>query len=516
MNAFDATKPTVDAFQSSLFTSSLPDHDEHDVMSRRLPHFMSCHAKAEGTLRDALERNDGKLLTTAVVLDAQLDHSSGSSSNERVRLRARRPSRPALARLESRPPARRELIEVDLIGRSRAESRMRPFRVVPGGVVIELASECRSRQRNDRQKPCALVLQGTYEPLDHGEAAVLADGAEALLDAATPAPCSEIVRSELHAVIRDDVPRPEAELAANAIEPSRGLERRWLLLESRCPHHAAREVIDDDGDPPTERPTLRHGKRKPRDPESSDRRNGGEIEVPDVIGVFRGDGSRLRWTARCGLWLGSRLEYPSDRRCCEMKSAARKHASDPSSPHSRTEDLESPYQVADQLRKPIDGLSHLNERVGSFVIESLGPRGDRQRGYEEPSRGLRPRPAPGRAQFENREPLGRRVVRPALRVGPLHAGVLDAQLVAKQPDLALLSRDAGPEADELAGVGLGASPRDGKGHVDHRGSVDDVGADVSGPVLGQRNPLIVRSCRQESPHDPRTVRSLPIGIFRVY
>ena len=57
---------------------------------------------------------------------------------------------------------------------------MRTPGVVPGDVVVELAPERGLGQRNDWQDPRAFILQRLDESLDHRDAAVLADGAEAL------------------------------------------------------------------------------------------------------------------------------------------------------------------------------------------------------------------------------------------------------------------------------------------------------------------------------------------------
>jgi len=148
--------------------------------------------------------------------DAQLNHRTGPSSNQRVWHRAWRSSRPTCARLESRPPTRGKRTEVHLVGCAGTDPRVRSLGVVPGDVLVELATECGARHGHDGQEPRALVFQRTDEPLDHGEAAVLADGAESLLDAATAAPRVEVLRRELRAVVRDEVAGAFTESAAHS------------------------------------------------------------------------------------------------------------------------------------------------------------------------------------------------------------------------------------------------------------------------------------------------------------
>jgi hypothetical protein len=90
MNDFDATKPTINTFNSSPFAPSMPICDENDVANTPLPRRMSGFAKSVGPLCDAAQRHDGKMTPPAVMLDDQLDHGARFPSNERARLRARR------------------------------------------------------------------------------------------------------------------------------------------------------------------------------------------------------------------------------------------------------------------------------------------------------------------------------------------------------------------------------------------------------------------------------------------
>lgn len=151
-------------------------------------------------LRDASQRDDGQVLPPSIALDAQLQLSAGPSTDERLLARAHGSSRPSRALFEARLAARGEPPEVDLVGRAALQARMRTLGVVPSDVVVELAPEGALRQRHNRQQACALGLQRLDEALDDGEAAVLADGAEALGDAVAAAPRRELAGDELRPV----------------------------------------------------------------------------------------------------------------------------------------------------------------------------------------------------------------------------------------------------------------------------------------------------------------------------
>jgi len=79
---------------------------------------------------------------------------------------------------------------------------------------------------------------------------------------------------------------------------------------------------------------------------------------------------------------------------------------------------------------------------------------------------LRP-PARG-TQLENGEPLGRRVVRAAVSLNSLHAGVLDAELLDEVRGRGLQGIDPSLEPDALSEVVLGGGAARGEGDLGHR------------------------------------------------
>src|SRR6266581_4087138 len=107
---------------------------------------------------------------------------------------------------------------VDLVRCRAAESRERPVAVVPGEVKGQFLLHGGEAVRNQNQSSRALVLDGADAALDHGEAAVLADGAELLADTAAATPALELPGGELAALVRDEVPRFHARPPEEALE----------------------------------------------------------------------------------------------------------------------------------------------------------------------------------------------------------------------------------------------------------------------------------------------------------
>jgi hypothetical protein len=193
MTAFGTSRLTTESTDGSIGTSPTRFRAWDlgaDTLVRR---FATRGTRLEPDLRDATKRNDRQMHASAVALDDQFELGSRPSAHERMRLGARRPPRPSPPRLEAWSPAGRESPEVDLVGRARAKARVRALGVVPGRVGVELAPEGDTDERHDRQEASAFVLHRPDEPLDDGDASVLADGAQAVGDAVTPEPGDELI-----------------------------------------------------------------------------------------------------------------------------------------------------------------------------------------------------------------------------------------------------------------------------------------------------------------------------------
>ena len=110
-----------------------------------------------------------------------------------------------------------------------------------------------------------------------------------MTDAVPLTPGSEGSASELRAAIRDEVFGRGAAARDDTAKKMPDLLGGRLLLEGRDAEDAAREMIEDDRDPPAEGPALRQGERDPGGPEAGHGRHDREIGVPDMIGPPRRD-----------------------------------------------------------------------------------------------------------------------------------------------------------------------------------------------------------------------------------
>lgn len=134
---------------------------------------------------------------------------------------------------------------------------------MPIDVRENFAAEFGTAQR-DEDSSSAFILDRPDQTFDNGNAAVFADGAVSRrLDALAFHPASEWVAVENAVPITDDVfwrrvratYRPSQDSAYGATVRTVG--------KNANAHDAAREMIHDDRQPPTKRPTLRQGERQP-------------------------------------------------------------------------------------------------------------------------------------------------------------------------------------------------------------------------------------------------------------
>jgi hypothetical protein len=95
---------------------------------------------------------------------------------------------------------------------------MWPATVVPREVKPELLFDVGETVWNRGKPSRALGLERSDAALDHGDAAVLADGAEALADAAATAPSSELLGDELPALVGDEMLGPTAHFCNDSLQ----------------------------------------------------------------------------------------------------------------------------------------------------------------------------------------------------------------------------------------------------------------------------------------------------------
>ena len=127
-----------------------------------------------GSLRRALQFNDRQVLAPRQVAQLQFDHLPDLATHFSLRRGARRSPRPAPPRLDPRRFAGTIAVEVDLVGRCGSQPLVRTVAVVPLEVERQFPSHALALVR-DQQPPRALVLHRSDEPLEDGDAAVLAD-----------------------------------------------------------------------------------------------------------------------------------------------------------------------------------------------------------------------------------------------------------------------------------------------------------------------------------------------------
>ena len=125
-----------------------------------------------------------------------------------------------------------------------------------------------------------------------GAAHAAADGTEARLDTVALASVAEGC-AELHTVVGDGAVGSVAGAADGTIEDGTHLVG-GLLVEDREPDDAAREVVEDDGNPPAEGPPLGERRGQPWHPEAGTGRHERQVDVPRVAWVLYDDRSVRR------------------------------------------------------------------------------------------------------------------------------------------------------------------------------------------------------------------------------
>lgn len=154
-------------------------------------------------------------------------------------------------------------------------------------------------------------LQRADDALDHRDAPVLPDRAESLRYPSPLTPSLEPGRDELDAPIGDEVTRPDSRLAEGAVEE---------------PH---------DG-------------------------NGGGLLPED----------RHSWSLPVG-W----PEHPPDDRRAEVEPGSGEHTGDATRAHRRERGAEPPDDERHEIRESIHGVTHLDGRVRTFLVEPPDPGG---------------------------------------------------------------------------------------------------------------------------------------------
>ena len=200
------------------------------------------------------------------------------------------------------------------------------------------------------------------------------DRAVAGLDVLVVAPVPKAVVVELRTAVADQVFRFGADgLNRPTQQGSHGSGSR-LPRERGDAHGATRKMIDDDGDPPAEWPTLGQAERQPGNPKTAADRHYGEIDVPDMVGALGRDHSWRRSGSRFlrldglggGLGCGRFVDRPlmrtffqdaTDGTRAEVESGSTEDLGELELPHVGTEHFQPLHEIADEVGIPIDRLA---------------------------------------------------------------------------------------------------------------------------------------------------------------
>jgi hypothetical protein len=129
--------------------------------------------------------------------------------------------------------------------------------------------------------------------------------------------------------------------------------------------------------------------------------------------------------------------HPAHRRRPEVETRASEDLGCFDLSKGRTENPKTPHEVSDEVGKPVHRFGQTDERIRAFLIETPHPGSDGERGHQEDPGSLGEGPATCGPKLEDRQTLGGRIMWTSMRLKLLHAGILDADLLAEQLDLLL-------------------------------------------------------------------------------
>lgn len=154
--------------------------------------------------------------------------------------------------------------------------------------------------------------------------------------------------------------------------------------------------------------------------------------MPEVVRLASSDDTRHCLRGQERLRRSRRMQHPADRGRAEVQTRTGQNPGDLDSPHSGAKDLEPSYDVADELGEPVHRVGETDKRVGTVFIETGRPGRDSEGSHEERARRLGEGPGSHRPKLQDGQALSRRVVGSLRGFEMLHAGVLDADLLAGQ------------------------------------------------------------------------------------
>jgi hypothetical protein len=225
--------------------------------------------------------------------------------------------------------------------------------------------------------------------------------------------------------------------ASGSVEETLHLDRRGALRKDRETHADPGKLIDRHGNPPAERPSLRHREGKPRHPESSTSWYGREVDVPRMPWILGNDSSSPSLGLRF-IFERSTL-FPDD----AADSRRTKVEPDPSEylchalvAHRWEKSFQLTDKVPDKVRITVDRLDSLYQVPFPLLVQSAHPDLQCLEVKQKDSSGPLQRPSTGGPKLQDSHALRWRVVRPPTRMGSFPASILDRQLLAKEGYLA--------------------------------------------------------------------------------
>jgi hypothetical protein len=186
----------------------------------------------------------------------------------------------------------------------------------------------------------------------------------------------------------------------------------------------------------------------------------------------------------------SSLEPALDGRSAQVQPRPREVLSNLSAPRDEHEHLALLHERGHEIRKLVHGLADLHERISSVFVATILPVGDGGGGDEKSPRGLGDTPPARCGEHQDFKALDGSVVGPPSRRQPAHARVFQLQLLLSEQKLALEPLVLTLQSRARQGAVLGPAA-----HEEHRGPdqperMQEGGAHVPGPVLGQRDGLL--------------------------
>ena len=159
--------------------------------------------------------------------------------------------------------------------------------------------------------------------------------------------------------------------------------------------------------------------------------------MPEVVRLPGGDDARGRLKYPLGLGPPRIPLHPANRRRAEVETSAGENLSELHFPEGGTEDLETPHEVGDEIGELVHWFGQADQGIGAFLLETPHPGGYGERAHQKDACGLGKVPAPRGRKFENRLALRRGIMGASVRLELLHAGILYADLLAKELDFLL-------------------------------------------------------------------------------